>query len=110
MKNVKELPLILGIHSTYKGYHFLVTSLELALEDENRLLFFTKSIFPYVARKYHTNVSCVERNIRTVIHLCWDSSCRQVLQKITPYPLVKPPTVGEFLDILYWYYQSFIEK
>lgn len=101
-KKVKELPLRLGIHRTYKGYHFLVACLELALENENNLLFITKYIFPAVARKYQTNVYCIERNIRTVIHTCWNSPCREVLQSMTPYPLVKPPTVGEFIDILYW--------
>ncbi|NCB92661.1 MAG: hypothetical protein EOM40_08865 [Clostridia bacterium] len=102
MNEIQELPLTLGIHSTYKGYHYLVTSLDLALEDENHLLFFTKNIFPLVAKKYHTSISCVERDLRTVILICWNSCCRNVLQDITPYPLEKPPTVGEFLDILYW--------
>lgn len=107
MINVKELPLKLGIHSTYKGYRFLVASLELALEDENNLLFITKNIFPVVANKYHTNSNCIERDIRTVIHACWNSPCREVLQSMTPYPLQKPPTVGEFIDILYWYIKPY---
>ena len=102
MKNLKELPLRLGIHRTYKGYHFLIASLELALEDEVNLLYITKNIFPVVAHKYHTTVYCVERNIRTVIHNCWDPPCREVLQAMAPYPLEKPPTVSEFIDILYW--------
>ena len=102
MKNLKELPLRLGIHRTYKGYHFLIDSLELALEDEVNLLYITKNIFPVVAHKNHTTVYCVERNIRTVIHNCWDSPCREVLQAMAPYPLEKPPTVSEFIDILYW--------
>lgn len=102
MRNIKNLPLTLGIHSTYKGYHYLVASLEIALNDESTLLFFTKSIFPKVASKYHTNALCVERDIRTVINVCWNSSCRQTLLDIAPYQLEKQPTVGEFLDILYW--------
>lgn len=101
--NVRELPLKLGINRTYKGYRFLVTALELALEDENNLLFISKNIFPVIARKYDTNISCVERNIRTVIHACWNSPCRDVLLEMTPYPLEKAPTVGEFIDILYWH-------
>lgn len=102
MRNIKNLPLALGIHTTYKGYHYLVASLEIALADENTLLFFTKSIFPKVAHQYHTSPLCVERDIRTVIKVCWNSSCRQTLIEIAPYQLVKQPTVGEFLDILYW--------
>lgn len=107
MKKERTSPLSLGIRSTYKGYHYLVASLELALQNENDLLFFTKTIFPEVAAKYHTNISCVERNIRTVIHNCWNSNCRQRLLDISPYPLEAPPSVGEFLDILFWNLQSY---
>lgn len=103
MLQIEELPLTLGIHRTYKGYHFTVASLRLALENENNLLLFTKTIFPNVAKMYHTTVLCVERNIRTVIMVCWCSNCRETLINMAPYPLETPPTVGEFLDILLWH-------
>jgi hypothetical protein len=110
MNKVKDLPLTLGIHSTYKGYHYLVTSLEMILEDETSLIYFSKNIFPFVAKKYRTSVYCIERNIRTVIRLCWNSSRRELLQNITPYPLKKAPTVGEFLDILYWHIKPDLDE
>ena len=107
MKSIHELPLSLGIHSTYKGYHYLVTALELAIQNEDNLIFVTKNIFPIVARKYHTNVHCVERNIRTIILNCWNSPYRKTLQEIAPCPLYKPPSVGEFIDILFWKIKSY---
>ncbi|MCI5509690.1 MAG: sporulation initiation factor Spo0A C-terminal domain-containing protein [Oliverpabstia sp.] len=106
MNKVKELPLRLGIHRTYKGYHYLVTTLELAATDDHNLLFLSKNIFPIVARKYNTTVYCVERNIRTVIQNCWNSPCREILLEMAPYPLTKIPTVSEFIDLLYWELKS----
>ena len=69
MNYLLELPLSLGIHGTYKGYRYLVFALELALSDENQLLYVTKNLYPSVARRYHTTPSCVDRDLRTVISL-----------------------------------------
>lgn len=106
MKSIKKLPLTLGIKSTYKGYHYLVASLEIALKDETALLMYTKYILPDVARRYQTTIHCVERDIRTVINACWRSHTRRELMRICPYELEKRPTVSEFLDILYWQLQE----
>ncbi|MFQ6805773.1 MAG: sporulation initiation factor Spo0A C-terminal domain-containing protein [Lachnospiraceae bacterium] len=67
MNYLLELPLSLGIHGTYKGYRYLVFALELALSDENQLLYVTKNLYPSVARRYHTTPSRVDRDLRTVI-------------------------------------------
>ncbi len=98
-----ELPLALGIHATYKGYHFLVMALELTLEDDDRLLYVTKNLYPTVAHHYHTTIECVDRNLRTVVRNCWNSDQRNLLQNIASYPLKSCPTVTEFIDILHWH-------
>lgn len=103
MNYLLELPLALGIHGTYKGYRYLIFALELALADENQLLYVTKNLYPSVARRYHTTPSCVDRDLRTVINRCWNSCGRAHLQRIASYTLDKCPTVSEFLDILYWH-------
>ena len=95
MNTVESLPFSLGIRTNYKGYYYLVDALTLIMEDENRLLSIGTELFPAIALKYQTDVRCIERNIRTVIKVCWES--------ISPYPLESPPTVGEFLDILFWH-------
>ena len=46
MNYLLELPLSLGIHGTYTGYRYLVFALELALSDENQLLYVTKISIP----------------------------------------------------------------
>ncbi len=93
----------LGIHGTYKGYHYLLSTMEMTLEDEKNLLLYTKTIFPTVANRYHSTPSRVERDIRTAIAHCWNCSGREQLQEIAPYTLHRQPTIGEFIDILYWY-------
>lgn len=109
MKISQQLPRQLGIQSNFKGYFYLADALDLLLEDETALVLFTKTLFPVIARKRHTSISSVERNIRTAIEHCWKSPCREKLQEIAPYHLVKQPTVGEFLDILYWHMKSLEE-
>lgn len=103
MEHVYELPLTLGIHATYKSYHFLVMALELTLEDDDRLLYVTKNLYPTIARHYHTNIECIDRNLRTVIRKCWNSQQRGLLQSIASYPLTSCPTVTQFIDILHWH-------
>lgn len=103
MNTVESLPFSLGIRTNYKGYYYLVDALTLIMEDENRLLSIGTELFPAIALKYQTDVRCIERNIRTVIKVCWESTACQKLQSISPYPLESPPTVGEFLDILFWH-------
>ncbi len=103
MNNIHFIPRQLGLHGTQKGYHYLIDSIQMALEDEIKLIMFTKTIFVEVARKYDTEPANVERNIRTLVEQCWNSPYREELLKFAPYRLEKKPTVGEFIDILYWH-------
>ena len=103
MHNTYFVPRQLGLHATQKGYLYLVDSIQMALEDERNLIMFTKTIFHKIAQKYDTDPGNVERNIRTLVDQCWNSPHREELLKIAPYRLDKKPTVGEFIDILYWH-------
>lgn len=109
MKNTQNLLRQLGIHATHKGYHYLLTAMEMALEDESNLRHYTKMLFPTVARNHHTTPSRVERDIRTVIAHCWECPGKEKLLEITPYHMQHQPTIGEFLDIVYWHLK-FIEN
>lgn len=103
MKQVQTLLRELGLHGTYKGYHYLLTTMEIALSDEKNLLLYTKMIFPAVAHRHQSTPSRVERDIRTAIAHCWNCAGRETLQEIAPCTLQKQPTIGEFIDILYWH-------
>ena len=110
MKLSQTLLRQLGIHATHKGYHYLLASLEMALEDEKNLVLYSKMLFPTVARKHHSTPSRVERDIRTAIAHCWNCPGKEKLERITPYTLYKQPSLGEFIDILYWHLKFLEEK
>ena len=72
------------------------------LTDEEYLLAISKQLYPEIARKYKTTVGSVERDIRTVIRVCWENGYDQ-LQSYSFRPLHVRPTAGEFFDILVAY-------
>jgi len=90
----------LGIGATYRGYRYLSYGIQLCLEDEDYLLSVSKLLYPQIAKRYYTTSYSVERNIRTVIEVCWDRGNKQLLQKIALRPLYARPSSGEFFDIL----------
>ena len=100
MGNIQKLIRSLGIGGTYRGYRYLVSAISLRMKDEDYLLGISKLLYPQIARAYDTSVSSVERDLRTVINVCWERGNRQLLEEISLYPLMNRPTTGEFLDIL----------
>lgn len=90
----------LGIGATYRGYRYLNYGIKLCIYDENYLLGINKHLYPQIAREYNATCSSVERDIRTVVKVCWDRGNRPYLQEIALYPLQFKPTSGEFFDIL----------
>ena len=90
----------LGINGTYRGYRYLCYGIKLCLEDEDYLLCISKLLYPEIARIFHTSGSSVERDIRTVINVCWEKGNRRLLQEISLRPLSARPTSSVFLDIL----------
>ena len=71
MENLIFLIRSLGISGTYLGYYYLCTAVKLVLEDPGCLLMISKILYPKIALIHHTTPACVERDIRTVINLCW---------------------------------------
>lgn len=66
-----ELNKELDLPASYLGTHYLVYASVLVAEDQQRLTMVTKWLYPEVAARYRTSWQAVERNIRTVIALCW---------------------------------------
>lgn len=96
----------LGIGATYRGYRYLNYGIRLCLEDEEYLLSISKLLYPQIAKEFQTTVSSVERDIRTVIQVCWDRGNPALLQEIALRPLSCRPTASEFLDILVGHLQN----
>ena len=68
---VRRLLLKLGATPRYIGFDYVIYAITLSLENSQYLLSVTKELYPDVARKYHTTIYSVERDIRTVITIIW---------------------------------------
>ena len=100
MREIEHLIRSLGIGATYRGYKYLCYAISLCLENEDYLLGISKLLYPTIANTFQTTPSSVERDLRTVINVCWERGNRSLLTTIAMYPLETKPTTGEFLDIL----------
>ncbi len=89
----------LGITKRYHGYTQIICAIELALENENRLMDVTKQIYWVVADACACSRSCVERNIRTISHVAWKTNPAR-LKEIAGYPLTASPASSEFISIM----------
>jgi len=90
----------LGIGATYRGYRYLSYGIKLCIYNEDYLLSISKLLYPEIAKTFHTTGSSVERDIRTVVKVCWERGNRSYLQELALHPLECKPTSGEFFDIL----------
>lgn len=96
---IRRLLLRLGATPRYIGFDYVIHAIILSLENSQYLLSVTKELYPDVARKYHTTIYSVERDIRTVITIIWKRN-PHLLSRIAGYPLTKKPTAGEFIAIM----------
>lgn len=97
---IERLIRSLGIGATYRGYRYLNYAIYLCLQDENYLLSISKLLYPEIAQTYCTTSCSVERDIRTVVKVCWEQGNKSLLQQLAKCSLYSRPTSGEFIDIL----------
>lgn len=89
----------LHINRRYTGRGQLADSVGMALADENALLKLQRRIYTPVAARYNSTAGSVERNIRTVSRVAWETS-PDALQKMAGYALYGPPSAAELIEIL----------
>ena len=93
-----------GVSRSYTGYNYVVYSLQLILEDEERIDCITKTLYLDVAKHFHTNWSCVEKNMRTIVNRVWNSHNIELLDIIfNRSNRNKKPTNKEFFKYMYDY-------
>lgn len=95
---IQETLRSLGITLNYQGYYQVTDAIELAVEDENRLLEVTKKIYQHIADRDGYKWSAVERNIRTVVQRAWKIN-PELLTEIAGYALTQAPTATEFIEM-----------
>lgn len=95
----------LEVSQLYTGKKFIARILYLLEEDETRLHCISKLIYFDVANYYGTSPACVERNIRTLIRIIWDSGSHDYLEKIAQHELKKRPANKAFIDMINDHYK-----
>ena len=98
--NIQKVLWDLNIPPNYLGAHYLAYAEMLVLEDQNRLTMVTKWLYPEVAARYHTSWQAVERNIRTVIGICWQQDSGLRLSQVLGCPVAEKPSPTRFIQLL----------
>ena len=98
-KKVEQMLYSIGLTPNYKGYRQLAQTLQIAEEEPEALEAVTKWLFPAAARKCGTNWKAVERNIRTMIGMAWQTAPEE-LERLSGYSLERRPRSAQFLAFL----------
>ena len=93
----------LGVSSLYKGYGYIVSSIEFIHNNKLDVLPITKVLYVEIAKKHNTSVICVEKDIRKTIDYIW-SKDNKVRGEI--FNTISKPTNKEFLLTLYFYIEK----
>lgn len=99
---IREVLWSCGLSGRYRGFPLLVTAIQICIEDEERSLAVSGSLYARVAERCHCPVYRVERNLRTMVSHAWKIN-KEYLQEIAGYPLHSPPTSSEFINIIVSY-------
>lgn len=90
----------LGATGKLAGFRYTVYMIERIQEDPEQLQLITKRLYQETGKKFNVSAASVERNLRTLIHFCWNRTEHSLLEHISGTALKNPPTNSEFLDIL----------
>lgn len=89
----------LGATGNLKGFSFAVHMLRLLEDDPTAITCITKRLYPAAAQHFGVSAAAVERDLRTVVRICWEQPDHTRLERVAGRPLRRRPTNGEFLSI-----------
>lgn len=89
----------LGTAGNLKGFRSAAYMIELVERDPDAITGITKRVYPEAAKQFGVTAASVERNLRTVIRVCWTRGNRAFLCEMAGRQLHCQPTNGMFLDI-----------
>lgn len=104
LQEIYDLLYQLGVTGNYMGFFQTAHAVYLAARQPERLVLVTKWLYPEVARHYGTTWTCVERNIRSVACIAWNSH-RVSLERLAGQTLPRRPTTSAFLAMLTMYFK-----
>ena len=93
----------LGVPAHIKGYQYLRDGIMMTIENVEVINQITKSLYPDLAKKYHTTPSRVERAIRHAIEVAWNRGQLEATERIFGYTINAnkgKPTNSEFIAMV----------
>lgn len=97
--DAEELLRKLGATGNLKGFRYAVHMIEIVAEKPDTVVYLYKNIYSEAAKHFHVTVDSIDRNLRTIVHVCWKRGNRTFLDEIAGTHLAIQPTNGMFLDI-----------
>lgn len=97
--DAEQLLRSLGVTGTLKGFRYAIYMIGLVEQDPAATTLITKYLYPETAKHFQVSTGAVERDLRTVIRVCWQKGNRELLDEIAGTHLLAQPTNGVFLDI-----------
>ena len=100
-KKIQTVLHSVGIFQHYYGYNYFQDAVFLALEKPERLQSIRKEIYFQIAKKYHTDITNVERNLRTIRDALIKNGGLETLENLTgcPLPCGKKPYPKDLICI-----------
>ena len=90
----------IGIPARLKGYRYMITAVERAIENSEALESVTKILYPDVAKEHNSTAQRVEKAIRHAIEVAWSAGGNSQANKEFQY-IISPgktrPTNSEFI-------------
>lgn len=84
----------------HSGFHYIVSSIEYAINNDTSSICITKDIYPYVAKEFNSTPSRVERCIRKSIDYAWEHDNKHLFDEVAGFNTSKRPTNSQFIFIL----------
>lgn len=100
---VSEIMHQIGVPAHIKGYVYLREAIVVTVKNSEMMGSVTKLLYPYVAKKFKTTSSRVERAIRHAIEVAWDRGDVDVLSSYFGYTIQSSrgkPTNSEFIAMI----------
>lgn len=97
--DAEQLLRSLGATGKLKGFLGTAYMIEQVEQDPSVLTCITKCLYPQTAKRFETSAKAVERNLRTVIRICWERSDQSFLEEVAGMHLCRRPTNSQFLDM-----------
>lgn len=93
----------IGVKHSLKGYRYIISAIEKALDDRNKLNRITKTLYIEISQENNDTPSRVERAIRHAIEVTWTDGNPVAINKIFGYTVSVAkgkPTNSEFIALL----------